>query len=115
MIWHFLLFFSSSSLLCLLCQHADDGGTAAVTEKHPLKAISEEDDAWAYEKVCQLLEVLPKSYDIEKVRKTFQINITPPGLFLMQDLERFNRLVSVVERDLIDLRNVSRRCAQPAE
>lgn len=25
----------------------------------------------------------------------------------MQELERFNRLVSVVERDLIDLRNVS--------
>lgn len=77
-------------------------------ERHLSIAVAvEEDDIWACEKVCQLIKVLPKSYDIEKVRKTFQINITPTGVVLMQELERFNRLVAVVERDLIDLRNVS--------
>lgn len=65
-----------------------------------------DEDTWACERVCQLIKVLPKTYDIEKVRKTFQINITPTGVVLMQELDRFNRLISVVERDLIDLQNV---------
>lgn len=67
---------------------------------------AEDNETWTCERVCQLIQALPKSYDIEKVRKTFQINITPTGVVLMQELDRFNQLVSVVERDLIDLRNV---------
>lgn len=67
-----------------------------------------EDDKATIEKVEQLIKILPKSYDIEKVRKTFQINITPSGVVLMQELERFNKLVLTVELDLIDLRNVSK-------
>lgn len=63
-------------------------------------------DTWTYARVCQLIQILPKVYDIEAVRKTFQINITPTGVVLMQELERFNRLVAAVESDLIDLRNV---------
>lgn len=58
------------------------------------------------EKVTELLSVLPKTYDIDKVRKTFQINITPTGVVLIQELERFNRLITAMERHLIDLQNV---------
>lgn len=77
-------------------------------EKEANDENDNDDDKGTIDKVEQLLKILPKSYDIEKVRKTFQINITPSGVVLMQELERFNQLVLVVERDLIDLRNVSK-------
>lgn len=67
----------------------------------------DKEDQDSYEKVSQLLKILPKSFNIEKVRKSFQINITPTGVVLMQELERFNQLVIIVERDLMDLKNVS--------
>lgn len=90
---------------------ADDGGREKTLGDSSIVAAAaagpaEDNETWAYERVCQLIQALPKSYDIEKVRKTFQINITPTGVVLMQELDRFNQLVSVVECDLIDLRNV---------
>lgn len=90
---------------------ADDGGREKTLGDSSIVAAAaagpaEDNETWACERVCQLIQALPKSYDIEKVRKTFQINITPTGVVLMQELDRFNQLVSVVERDLIDLRNV---------
>lgn len=58
--------------------------------------------------VDSVLRNLPKVYDIEKVRKTFPINITPPGMVLIQELDRFNLLLGRVEGDLIDLQRVTR-------
>lgn len=73
---------------------------------YPLTSI-EDEDSLIHDKVNELLKVIPNVYDIERVRRTFQVNITPTGVVLMQELAKFNRLVSAVETDLISLRNVS--------
>lgn len=81
--------------------------TGSTAEGKDKESWEEQEDTWIFEKVTQMLKVLPACYDIDKVRKTFQINITPTGVVLMQELEHFNQLVTAIEHDLIDLRNVS--------
>lgn len=51
-----------------------------------------------------LLQKLPKTFEIYKIRKTFQMNITPTGVVLLQELERFNKLLVRMHWTLIQLR-----------
>lgn len=51
-----------------------------------------------------ILKKLPKQFEIWRVKKQYQINITPVCVVLLQELERFNRLLGRMERTLQQLR-----------
>ncbi|XP_058811885.1 dynein axonemal heavy chain 10 isoform X1 [Topomyia yanbarensis] len=51
-----------------------------------------------------ILKKLPKQFEIWRVKKQYQINITPVCVVLLQELERFNRLLNRMERTLQQLR-----------
>ncbi|XP_055533348.1 dynein axonemal heavy chain 10 [Wyeomyia smithii] len=51
-----------------------------------------------------ILKKLPKQFEIWRVKKQYQINITPICVVLLQELERFNRLLNRMERTLQQLR-----------
>ena len=47
---------------------------------------------------------MPDEYEIWRVRKTFQLNMTPTIVVLLQELERFNRLIGAMRRSLGQLK-----------
>lgn len=49
---------------------------------------------------------IPPVYDIGKVRKTFEMSITPTIVVLLQELERFNILLTRMRTTLAQLRKV---------
>ncbi|KAF2892470.1 hypothetical protein ILUMI_13689 [Ignelater luminosus] len=51
-----------------------------------------------------VLNKIPKEYEIWKVRKHFQLVMTPTIVVLLQELERFNRLLTVMRRTLQQLK-----------
>ncbi|KAM3960300.1 LOW QUALITY PROTEIN: dynein heavy chain at 89D [Aphomia sociella] len=51
-----------------------------------------------------VLSKLPQLYEIWRVRKQFEMNITPTLVVLLQELERFNRLISRMRSTLSLLR-----------
>lgn len=51
-----------------------------------------------------MLGKIPEEFEIWKVRRAFQINLTPTIIVLLQELERFNRLISVMRRTLEQLK-----------
>uniref|UniRef100_A0A182IR22 AAA+ ATPase domain-containing protein n=1 Tax=Anopheles atroparvus TaxID=41427 RepID=A0A182IR22_ANOAO len=51
-----------------------------------------------------ILKKLPKPFDIWRVKKAYQVNITPICVVLLQELERFNRLLQRMEHTLHQLR-----------
>lgn len=51
-----------------------------------------------------ILEKIPKEYEIWKVRRAFQLNLTPTIVVLLQELERFNRLITMMKRTLEQLK-----------
>lgn len=51
-----------------------------------------------------ILKKLPKEFDIVKLKKTLLMNITPTGIVLLQELERYNKLVSKISLTLTQLR-----------
>ncbi|XP_062558011.1 dynein axonemal heavy chain 10 isoform X2 [Armigeres subalbatus] len=51
-----------------------------------------------------ILKKLPKQFEIWRVKKQYQINITPVCVVLLQELERFNRLLGRMEWTLQQLR-----------
>lgn len=51
-----------------------------------------------------ILKKLPKQFEIWKIKKAFQMTITPTGVVLLQELERFNKLLGRIERTLTQLR-----------
>lgn len=53
-----------------------------------------------------VLAKLPKEFDMDQVRKKFGIEITPTTVVLLQELERFNKLVSRMEKSLSTLKKV---------
>lgn len=54
-----------------------------------------------------ILRKLPPVYDVAKVRKTFEMSITPTTVVLLQELERFNVLINRMNSTLSQLRKVS--------
>lgn len=54
-----------------------------------------------------ILSKLPAAFEIWRVKKQLQANITPTGVVLLQELERFNLLVIRIKKTLDLLRKVS--------
>ena len=53
-----------------------------------------------------VLVKLPEEFDLDKVRKKFGIDISPTTVVLLQELERFNKLVNRMRKSLVTLRKV---------
>lgn len=53
-----------------------------------------------------ILDKVPPEYDINKVKKSFGISVSPTGIVLFQELERFNKLINMMKRTLTQLRKV---------
>lgn len=51
-----------------------------------------------------ILEKVPKPFEIWSIKKAIQMNLTPTGVVLLQELERFNLLVERIAKTLILLR-----------
>lgn len=52
---------------------------------------------------------LPKLFDMDVIRKKFGTDISPTSVVLLQELERFNKLVVRMQRSLAELQRVRRR------
>lgn len=52
---------------------------------------------------------LPELFDLDRIRKQFSGNISPTSVVLLQELERFNKLVVRMQRSLIELQRVRGR------
>jgi hypothetical protein len=46
-------------------------------------------------------------YDLDKIRKKYGLDVSPTTVVLLQELERFNRLISTMFRSLSTLRRVT--------
>lgn len=53
-----------------------------------------------------ILEKLPKPFEIWRVREMLQMRLCPTGVVLLQELERYNGLVERIEKNLKLLRRV---------
>lgn len=51
---------------------------------------------------------LPKFFDMDVIRKRFGTDISPTSVVLLQELERFNKLVVRMQRSLAELQRVRR-------
>lgn len=52
---------------------------------------------------------LPELFDLDRIRKHFSGNISPTSVVLLQELERFNKLVVRMQRSLVELQRVRSR------
>lgn len=52
---------------------------------------------------------LPKLFDMDVICKKFGAVISPTSVVLLQELERFNKLVVRMQRSLAELQRVRRR------
>ena len=60
------------------------------------------------DKVAQdVLAKLPKEFDMDKIKKQFGIEISPTTVVLLQELERFNKLIERMRKSLSTLRKVN--------
>ena len=50
---------------------------------------------------------LPTPYDLDKIRKKYGLDVTPTTVVLLQEIERFNKLINRMERSLKELKRVS--------
>lgn len=56
---------------------------------------------------ADILAKLPPAFDTWRVKKQIQMNLTPTGVVLLQELDRFNLLVTRIKKTLELLRKVS--------
>lgn len=47
---------------------------------------------------------MPKTFEVWRIKKALQMNLTPTGVVLLQEIDRYNALVEVIERSLVLLR-----------
>lgn len=50
---------------------------------------------------------MPKIFDLDQVRKHLGVGLSPTSVVLLQELERFNKLVVRMSRSLAELQRVS--------
>jgi len=60
-------------------------------------------DEFIEEVAKEILSKIPMPYDMAKVKKNFEIDITPTTIVLFQELERFNILIKRITRTLNQL------------
>lgn len=53
-----------------------------------------------------LLDHLPKTFEIWRVKEMLQMKLSPAGVVLLQELQRYNALVDEIEKTLQLLRKV---------
>lgn len=53
-----------------------------------------------------ILEKLPKTFEIWRVKETLQMKLCPTGVVLLQELQRYNGLVERIQKTLKLLRKV---------
>lgn len=56
-----------------------------------------------------ILERLPKRFEIWRVKEALQMKLSPTGVVLLQDLQHYNGLVERIEKTLKLLRKVCKR------
>ncbi|XP_045502201.1 dynein axonemal heavy chain 10 [Colias croceus] len=78
-------------LIELQPQTSDSGGTMSRDDFIDMIAVD-------------ILNKLPAEYEIWRVRKQFEMNMTPSAVVLLQELERFNRLIAKMRSTLSLLR-----------
>lgn len=63
--------------------------------------------------ICQVAqdiqEKLPIIFDLDVIRKNLGIDISPTTVVLLQELERFNKLIARMQRSLAELQKVRER------
>ena len=74
----------------VICAGADTGGISR--------------DEFIDRAAVDILKKLPKPFDIWRVKRAYQVNITPICVVLLQELERYNRLIQRMEHTLHQLR-----------
>lgn len=52
---------------------------------------------------------MPKTFELDQVRKYLGTGLSPTSVVLLQELERFNKLVTRMSRSLAELQRVSRQ------
>lgn len=50
---------------------------------------------------------LPQVFDLDHIRKSYGLNISPTTVVLLQELERFNKLIIRMGKSLAELQRVS--------
>lgn len=50
----------------------------------------------------EILQKVPNEYDVHRIERNFP-TITPSAIVLFQELERFNKLIKIMRRTLINL------------
>ena len=55
-----------------------------------------------------ILKRMPAKYDLDKLRKKYGIDVSPTTVVLLQELERFNKLISTMFRSLTTLKRVNK-------
>lgn len=50
---------------------------------------------------------MPQIFDLDQVRKHLGVGLSPTSVVLLQELERFNKLVTRMSRSLAELQRVS--------
>ncbi len=53
-----------------------------------------------------ILKRIPPRYDEDKIRKKYGLDVSPTTVVLLQELERFNKLISTIFRSLSTLKRV---------
>ncbi len=53
-----------------------------------------------------ILKRIPVKYDMDKIKKKYGIDVSPTTVVLLQELERFNKLISTMFRSLSTLKRV---------
>jgi dynein heavy chain len=53
-----------------------------------------------------ILKRIPPNYDEDKIRKKYGLDVSPTTVVLLQELERFNKLISTIFRSLSTLKRV---------
>ncbi|XP_076006843.1 dynein axonemal heavy chain 10 [Genypterus blacodes] len=60
-------------------------------------------DAYISQVAQDIQSKLPKLFDLEVIQKKFEPNISPTSVVLLQELERFNKLVIRMQQSLVEL------------
>lgn len=56
---------------------------------------------------CDVLNKLPAEFELDKIRKKYGLEISPTTVVLLQELERFNLLITRMRLSLATLQRVS--------
>ena len=74
-------------------QSADSGGGAEVNKEEYVYKIAE-----------NIQEKIPIPFDVLKLRKELGVDISPPTVVLLQELERFNKLIEKITLTIANLK-----------